>query len=49
MALLPVGELGGVEVEPRDELVLGQLGEVCPVGDEVDDGIAGLVGSPAAI
>src|SRR6185437_117429 len=42
----PVVELAGGDAEPADEASHGDLGAFGPVPDEVDDGVAGVVGNP---
>ena len=44
----PVVKLAASDAEPDDEAGLGDLGLVSPGADEVDDGIAGVVGNPGA-
>jgi hypothetical protein len=39
-------ELDGADAEPADESSREDLGSLGPVADEVDDGVAGVVGSP---
>jgi hypothetical protein len=47
-ASLPVVELAGADADPGDEACDGDLGLVAPGADEIDDGVAGIVGDPAA-
>ena len=47
VALLPVEELGTMDVQPGDEALLGQLGFFGPEGDEVDDLVAHVMRNPA--
>jgi hypothetical protein len=47
--LLPVVELAGADAEPADEATRRDLRLVAPVADEVNDGVAGVVGDPAAL
>src|SRR4051794_17486556 len=42
----PVVVLAGSDPEPADESSHGDLGVLGPVPDEVDDGVAGIVGNP---
>src|SRR5437588_1623409 len=42
----PVVELAGGDPEPADEPSHGDFGASGPVADEVDDGVAGVVGNP---
>jgi hypothetical protein len=46
-ALFPVVELAGGQSDPLEEATSRQFGLVAPVADEVDDGVAGVVGRPA--
>jgi hypothetical protein len=46
VARLPIVELAGGDAEPADEPPDGDLGLLGPVPDEVDDGVAGVVGDP---
>ena len=39
-------ELAGGDAEPVDEPLDGDLGAFGPAADEVDDGVAGVVGNP---
>src|SRR5262245_18380053 len=48
IALLPVGVLARTQVEPPQELPRRQLRLRTPGGDEVDHGIARVVGNPRA-
>jgi hypothetical protein len=47
-ALLPVVELAGTDGEPGQEATDGDVRLVAPGPDEIDEGIAGIVGNPAA-
>jgi hypothetical protein len=47
-AMLPVVELARADADPGQEATSRDLGLVAPVPDEIDDGIAGVVGDPAA-
>jgi hypothetical protein len=47
-ALFPVVELAGADADPGDEATEGDVGLVAPGADEIDDGVAGIVGDPAA-
>src|SRR4051812_13831990 len=42
----PTVELAGGDTEPGDEPSSGDLGAIGPAADEVDDGVAGIVGNP---
>jgi hypothetical protein len=46
-AQLPVVELAGADADPAKEATDGDLRLVAPEADEIDDGIAGIVGDPA--
>lgn len=46
VARLPVMELAGRDPEPGDEPGDGDLGSLRPSPDEVDNGIAGIMGNP---
>jgi hypothetical protein len=46
-AQLPVVELAGADADPGQEATDGDLRLVAPEADEIDDGIAGIVGDPA--
>src|SRR6185437_5610096 len=45
----PVVEFAGGDAEPADEALHGDLGAFGPVPDEVDDGVAGIVGNPDSV
>jgi hypothetical protein len=45
-AVFPVVELAGGQSDPLEEATSRQSGLVAPVADEVDDGVAGVVGRP---
>jgi hypothetical protein len=47
-ALLPVVELAGADADPGQEATDGDVGLVAPGADEIDDGVAGIVGDPVA-
>jgi hypothetical protein len=47
-ALLPVVKFAGGYADPGDEATSRDVGLVAPVADEVNDGVAGVVGNPAA-
>ena len=47
-ALFPVMELAGADADPGKEATDGDLRLVAPVADEIDDGVTGVVGHPAA-
>src|SRR5262249_13924676 len=42
----PIVELAGGEAQPADESSQRDLGALGPVPEEVDDGVAGVVGNP---
>ena len=48
-AQLPVVELAGADADPGHEATDGDFGLVAPAPDEIDDGVAGIVGDPAAL
>jgi hypothetical protein len=48
-ALFPVVKLAWADAEPGDEATSRDVGLVAPVADEVNDGVAGIVGDPAAL
>ncbi len=48
-AVLPVVELAGADADPGEEATDGDVRLVAPVADEIDDGVAGVVGNPAAL
>jgi hypothetical protein len=48
-AVFPVVELAGGESDPVEESTSREFGLVAPVADEVDDGVAGVVGRPAGV
>jgi hypothetical protein len=48
-ALLPVVELAGADADPADKAADGDFGFVAPGADEIDDGVAGIVGGPATL
>jgi hypothetical protein len=47
-ALFPVMELAGADADPGEEATDGEVRLVAPGADEIDDGVAGVVGDPAA-
>jgi hypothetical protein len=48
-AVFPVLELALGQTDPDDEATGRQAGLVAPGADEVDDGVACIVGDPAAL
>jgi len=48
-ALLPVVELAGADADPGEEATDGDGRLVAPGADEVNDGVADIVGNPAAV
>lgn len=46
--MLPVVELAGADAEPGKEATDGDVRLVAPGADEIDEGVAGIVGYPAA-
>ena len=48
-AVFPVVELAGSDAEPGGEATSRDVGLVAPVADEINDGVAGVVGNPAAL
>ena len=47
-ALDPVMVLAGADVDPRKEATNREFRLVAPCADEIDDGVTGIVGNPAA-
>ena len=47
VTLTPVVELALGDAQPSDEVLAGDLGFVGPSADEIDDGVAGVVGNPS--
>jgi hypothetical protein len=48
-AFFPVVEFAGGEADPGAEAARRDAGLAAPVADEIDDGVAGVVGNPAAL
>ena len=48
-AILPVVEFAGSDANPTNEATSRDVGLVAPIADEIDDGIASIVGNPAAL
>ncbi len=48
-AFLPVVELALGQAHPGEEATSRDAGLVAPVADEIDDGVAGVVGNPTAL
>jgi hypothetical protein len=48
-ATLPILELAGGDADPGHEATGGDVRLVAPDPDEIDDGVAGIVGDPAAL
>jgi hypothetical protein len=48
-ALFPVVKLTGADADPADEATSRDVGLVAPVADEINDGVAGIVGDPTAL
>jgi hypothetical protein len=48
-AVLPVVELACGQADPGEEATSRYPGLVAPVADEIDDGVAGIVGNPTAL
>jgi hypothetical protein len=48
-AQFPVVELAGADADPGQEAADGDVRFVAPIADEIDDGVASIVGDPAAI
>jgi hypothetical protein len=44
----PVVVFAGADVDPRKEATDGDFRLVAPFADEIDDGVTGVVGNPAA-
>jgi len=49
VALLPGVPLGGGQAEPDEEGGDGEAGLAGPALDEVNDGVAGIVGNPESL
>jgi hypothetical protein len=49
VAVLPGVPLGGGQAEPEQEASDGDAGFAGPAVDEVDEGVAGVVGNPASV
>jgi hypothetical protein len=47
-AFFPVMKLAGADAEPGQEATDGNVRLVAPAADEIDKGVAGVVGNPAA-
>jgi hypothetical protein len=47
-AFFPVVELAGADADPADDSTEGDFGLVAPGAEEIDDGVTGIVGDPAA-
>ena len=47
-ALLPVVELAGADADPGQEATDGDVRLVAPAADEIDQGVAVVMGDPAA-
>ena len=48
-AIFPVVEFAGGDANPTNEATSRDVGLVAPIADEIDDGIASIVGNPAAL
>jgi hypothetical protein len=48
-AFFPVVELAGGQVDPDAEAASREAGLAAPVADEINDGVAGVVGNPTAL
>jgi len=48
-AIFPVVELAWADAEPADEATSRDFGLVAPIADEINDGVADVVGDPAAL
>jgi hypothetical protein len=48
-AFLPVMELAMGQADPGEEATRRDAGLVAPSVDEIDDGVAGIVGNPTAL
>ena len=49
VALLPVVELSGLDADPANDMLGGNLGFVLPVAYVIDDDVADFVGNPASV
>jgi hypothetical protein len=47
-AASPVMELAGADADPRKEATSGDVRLAAPLPDEIDNGVADIVGYPAA-
>jgi hypothetical protein len=47
-ALPPIVEFADADADPAKEAAGGDIGLVAPGADKIDDGVAGVVGDPAA-
>ena len=48
IAVFPGIPLGGTDADPQEEATDGDVRLVAPGADEINDGVAGVVGDPAA-
>jgi hypothetical protein len=48
-AVFPVVELAGGQADPGQKAASRDAGLAAPVADEIDDGVAGVVGNPTAL
>jgi hypothetical protein len=48
-AFLPVVELTGGQADPGEEAASRDAGLAAPVANEINDGVAGVVGNPTAL
>jgi hypothetical protein len=48
-AFLPVVEFAQADAQPGDEATSRDIRLVAPVANEVNDGVAGVMGDPAAL
>jgi hypothetical protein len=48
-AFFPIVELAGGQADPGAEAARRETGLAAPVADEINDGVAGVVGNPAAL
>jgi len=48
-AFAPIVELAIADADPGGEATSRDVGLVAPIADEVNDGVAGIVGDPSAL
>ena len=47
-AVLPVVEFAGADADPGEEARSREFGLLAPLANEINDGVTGVVGDPAA-